>query len=259
LVEWAAKIVQAAGKSLWIVADGAYAKRPFLRRAAAAGVVVVNATLPIASALRRARSNAGWSGPKGNGSIPFEEQGIMRDIGRWLKVNGEAIYGTRPWRVYAEGPTKTPRHQTKEKRRGKRAVGLAQAVHGSGHSFHHQGRHALCNCPGLAGRRQAESPLAGRQQRGRHTGEPARIQWQASVGTDHRWRGGRPSGRAPLRVCARSEDHKGVLNPCVPEQRGCHASQSLLPCPMPWPGRCAICAIARSRKLSRPGRSSPRC
>ncbi len=31
----------------------------------------------------------------------------MRDIGRWLKVNAEAIYGTRPWRVYAEGPTKT--------------------------------------------------------------------------------------------------------------------------------------------------------
>jgi hypothetical protein len=42
LVEWAAKIVQAAGKSLWIVADGAYAKRPFLKRAAAAGVVVVS-------------------------------------------------------------------------------------------------------------------------------------------------------------------------------------------------------------------------
>ena len=42
LVEWAANIVQAAGKSLWIVADGAYAKRPFLKRAAAAGVVVVS-------------------------------------------------------------------------------------------------------------------------------------------------------------------------------------------------------------------------
>jgi len=42
LVEWAAKIVHAAGKSLWIVADGAYAKRPFLQRAAAAGVVVVS-------------------------------------------------------------------------------------------------------------------------------------------------------------------------------------------------------------------------
>jgi hypothetical protein len=42
LVEWVANIVQAAGKNLWIVADGAYAKRAFLRRAAAAGVVVVS-------------------------------------------------------------------------------------------------------------------------------------------------------------------------------------------------------------------------
>ena len=42
LVEWAAKIVQAAGKILWIVVDGAYAKRPFLRPAVAAGVVVVS-------------------------------------------------------------------------------------------------------------------------------------------------------------------------------------------------------------------------
>jgi len=31
----------------------------------------------------------------------------MRGIGRWMKVNGEAIYGTRPWKIHAEGPTVT--------------------------------------------------------------------------------------------------------------------------------------------------------
>jgi len=42
LVEWLASWLQFTGKVLWVVADGAYAKRPFLRRALAAGVVVVS-------------------------------------------------------------------------------------------------------------------------------------------------------------------------------------------------------------------------
>ena len=44
-------------------------------------------------------------GPRPDGTIPEPEQEILREIGRWLKVNGEAIYGTRPWAVYGEGPT----------------------------------------------------------------------------------------------------------------------------------------------------------
>ena len=45
-------------------------------------------------------------GPRADGTIPEEEQRILREVGTWLKINGEAIYETRPWRVYGEGPTK---------------------------------------------------------------------------------------------------------------------------------------------------------
>ncbi|HEX3436242.1 MAG TPA: alpha-L-fucosidase [Pseudacidobacterium sp.] len=45
-------------------------------------------------------------GPKSDGTIPEEAQNILLKMGAWLKVNGEAIYGTRPWTLYGEGPTK---------------------------------------------------------------------------------------------------------------------------------------------------------
>jgi alpha-L-fucosidase len=45
-------------------------------------------------------------GPRSDGTIPEEVQSVLRDVGSWLKVNGEAIYGTRPWKMYGEGPTK---------------------------------------------------------------------------------------------------------------------------------------------------------
>ncbi|HHY83201.1 MAG TPA: alpha-L-fucosidase [Clostridiales bacterium] len=44
-------------------------------------------------------------GPKADGTIPENEQEILLEIGKWLEVNGEAIYGTRPWKVFGEGPT----------------------------------------------------------------------------------------------------------------------------------------------------------
>ena len=45
-------------------------------------------------------------GPRTDGTIPDEVQQVLLDVGAWLKLNGEAIYGSRPWRVYGEGPTK---------------------------------------------------------------------------------------------------------------------------------------------------------
>src|SRR5690349_16669545 len=45
-------------------------------------------------------------GPRSDGTIPEQVQQVLLNVGAWLNVNGEAIYGTRPWRVYGEGPTK---------------------------------------------------------------------------------------------------------------------------------------------------------
>jgi alpha-L-fucosidase len=44
-------------------------------------------------------------GPRPDGTIAEAEEQILRQIGAWLSVNGEAIYGTRPWVIPGEGPT----------------------------------------------------------------------------------------------------------------------------------------------------------
>lgn len=45
-------------------------------------------------------------GPKADGTISREDREILLKIGDWMKVNGEAIYETKVWRKYGEGPTK---------------------------------------------------------------------------------------------------------------------------------------------------------
>ncbi|CAN5138247.1 alpha-L-fucosidase [soil metagenome] len=41
--------------------------------------------------------------PKADGTIPVEQQKILLDVGKWLDVNGAAIYGSRAWTKFGEG------------------------------------------------------------------------------------------------------------------------------------------------------------
>jgi alpha-L-fucosidase len=40
-----------------------------------------------------------------DGTPDTDEIGIVSEIGAWLKINGDAIYATRPWKAYGEGPS----------------------------------------------------------------------------------------------------------------------------------------------------------
>ncbi len=55
--------------------------------------------------------------PKADGSIPDDQRATMLGLGEWLKMHAQAIYETRPWITFGEGPTKEPTGGFKEHRK----------------------------------------------------------------------------------------------------------------------------------------------
>jgi alpha-L-fucosidase len=49
-----------------------------------------------------------------DGSLPPEAMTFLSEMAGWMKVNGDAIYSTRPWKIYGEGPTKASGGHFKE-------------------------------------------------------------------------------------------------------------------------------------------------
>jgi alpha-L-fucosidase len=55
--------------------------------------------------------------PRADGVIPQAQVDALQTVGSWLRVNGEAIYRTRPWVVHAEGNPQNLIHHTGEHHR----------------------------------------------------------------------------------------------------------------------------------------------
>jgi len=48
-------------------------------------------------------------GPRADGTIPDVMRQTLEGAGEWLRVNGEAIYGTRPWKIFQDGDVRFTR------------------------------------------------------------------------------------------------------------------------------------------------------
>jgi alpha-L-fucosidase len=55
-------------------------------------------------------------GPDGNGIIPEESVKVLKEIGAWMKINGDAIYGTGRWTTLKEGPTSLEMKSTTDRK-----------------------------------------------------------------------------------------------------------------------------------------------
>ena len=52
--------------------------------------------------------------PRPDGTFPDQEVKVLKEIGAWLAVNGNAIYGTHPWIRFAEGSTSAGAHTSSD-------------------------------------------------------------------------------------------------------------------------------------------------
>ncbi len=94
----------------------------------------------------------------GNGLPDADEMKVLEGLAKWMEPNGEAIFATRPWAVYGEGPSVTTAAPAN---RFGGSVDV-RAYYRPGRPLHQEGRHRLCLPYGLARRWE------GRHQEPRH-------------------------------------------------------------------------------------------
>lgn len=94
-------------------------------------------------------------GPRADGTICEQDRDILLKIGEWMQVNGEGIYRTQPYRIYAEGVKKRKNGSFKENLRyGKNEFRFTYrngAIYAFAMAPSKDGRYALSSFSGRGG------------------------------------------------------------------------------------------------------------
>ena len=101
---------------------------------------------------------------RGDGTIDEDEIKFLQGLGDWMAVNGEGIFGSRPWKVYGEGPAHVAGGMFNE---NKVTFG-AQDIR-----FTTKGGALYAYFLGLAGGWQGDDPCAGGRRGARRETSPA--------------------------------------------------------------------------------------
>jgi len=64
--------------------------------------------------------------PTGTGAINAQQRNALKEVGQWLAINGEAVYGTHNWVVDGEGFTPLPPRTAAQRRPGAAAAAAAE-------------------------------------------------------------------------------------------------------------------------------------
>ena len=129
--------------------------------------------------------------PKSDGTIPQDQQDTLLAVGKWLEMNGEAIYDTHAWTTFGETPA---RGQPGQNIRFTVKVDTLYAI-------------VLGHMAGFGGGHQVSGPRAGSRRQGRHS-DDARQRRQPGIHAGRRRAARDAAGHAPLPVRLRPEDHR---------------------------------------------------